>query len=70
MILEFINEKAQKGKDEEADLKKRSKLFLKEVLEYKRDFYLAQANTSKVKKAFFTSKYSVVKLKLPPITAE
>ena len=32
LIIEYINEKANKGKDEESDLKKKSKLFLKEVL--------------------------------------
>lgn len=70
MIVEFINERAQRGKDEESDLKKKSKLFLKEVLEYKRDMYSAQASMSKVKKTFFISKSSVVKVKLPSVTAE
>ena len=32
MIIEYMNEKGGKGKEEEGDLRKRSKLFLKEVL--------------------------------------
>lgn len=32
LIIEFINEKATKSKDDETDLKKKSKLFLKEIL--------------------------------------
>ena len=36
MISEYVNEKATKGRDEEAELKKKSKIFLKEVLEAKR----------------------------------
>jgi hypothetical protein len=32
LIIEFINEKATKSKDDEADLKKRSKHFLKDIL--------------------------------------
>ena len=71
MIIEFINEKAQKSKDEETELKKKSKLFLKEVMEYKRDLYLAQTTTSnKIKKSFFTSKNSPIKQKLREVTAE
>ena len=29
LIIEYLQEKTQKGKDEEADLRKKSKLFLK-----------------------------------------
>ena len=70
MIIEFINEKVQKGKDEESDLKKKSKIFLKEILSYKREVFSAQATTSKMKKSFFTSRNSFVKFKLASVTAE
>jgi hypothetical protein len=32
LIIEFINEKATKNKDDESDLKKKSKYFLKDIL--------------------------------------
>lgn len=36
LIIQFVNQKAQKGKDEEVQLKMKSKLFIKEVLQQKR----------------------------------
>jgi hypothetical protein len=70
LILEYVGEKASKGKDEESDLKKKSKLFLKEVLEYKRDQYLSRTNMYKVKIQFNSSKYSLIKQKINPATPE
>lgn len=68
LIIEFINEKATKSKDDETDLKKKSKLFLKEILEFKREQYLSKTNTLKVKITFPTSKNSLIKQKLNPAT--
>ena len=71
LIIEYLQEKTQKGKDEETDLKKKSKLFLKEVLEAKRDYYSSQASSvasAKVKKTFQYSRNSLVKQKLEPVT--
>lgn len=45
-------------------MKKKAKLFLKEVLEGKREHYQSQGISSKVKKTFQYSKNSVVKQKL------
>lgn len=36
LIIEYVNEKSQRTKDDEEDLKKKSKLFLKDILEIKR----------------------------------
>ena len=36
LIIEYLGEKGGRGQNEENDLKKKSKLFLKEVLEHKR----------------------------------
>jgi hypothetical protein len=51
-------------------LKKKSKLFLKEVLEHKREQFLTRANLYKVKIQFNTSKYSLIKQKMNPATPE
>ena len=72
LIIEYLQEKTSKGKDEEADLKKKSKLFLKEVLEAKREYYSSQAASlasAKVKKTFQYSKNSLVKQKLEQVTS-
>ena len=61
LIVEYVNEKVQKTKDDEEELKKKSKLFLKDILENKREFYLSQGTSSKVKKEFYKAKNSLVK---------
>lgn len=70
LIIEFINEKAQKNKDDESDYKKKSKYFLKDILEFKREQYLSKPNMMKVKISFNSSKYSLIKQKLNPATPE
>ncbi len=70
LILEYLQEKPNKGPNEETELKKKSKLFLKEVLEYKRDQYVSRTNLLKVKIGFVSSKYSLIKQKLNPATPE
>ena len=70
MINDFVSEKATKGKDDETDLRKKSKYFLKDILEFKRDQYLSKINMFKVKISFNTSKNSLVKQKLPSATPE
>lgn len=70
LILEYLQEKPNKGPNDETDLKKKSKLFLKEVLEYKRDQYVSRTNLLKVKIGFVSSKYSLIKQKLNPATPE
>lgn len=70
MINDFVSEKATKGKDDETDLRKKSKYFLKDILEFKRDQYLSKINMFKVKIPFNTSKNSLVKQKLPSATPE
>lgn len=70
LIIEFISEKASKSKEEENDLKKKSKYFLKDLLEFKREQYLAKANMLKVKISFNPSRNSLIKQKLNPATPE
>ena len=70
LIIEFINEKATKNKDDETDLKKKSKYFLKDILQFKRQQYLSRQNMLKVKISFNTSKNSLIKQKLNPATPE
>ena len=70
LIIEFINEKATKNKDDESDLKKKSKYFLKDILQFKRQQYLSRQNMLKVKISFNTSKNSLIKQKLNPATPE
>lgn len=68
LIIEYLGEKGGRGQNEENDLKKKSKLFLKEVLEHKREQYLTRANLYKVKIQFNSSKYSLIKQKMNPAT--
>lgn len=70
LIIEFISEKATKGKDDENDLKKKSKYFLKDMLDLKREQYLSRSNLFKVKIQFNSSKNSLVKQKLAPANPE
>jgi|JI6StandDraft_1071083.scaffolds.fasta_scaffold346084_1 hypothetical protein len=70
LITEYLGEKPNKGPNEESELKKKSKLFLKEVLEFKREQYLSRANLFKVKIQFNTSKYSLIRQKIVPATPE
>jgi hypothetical protein len=59
-----------KGKDEETDLKRQAKIFLKEVLQNRRDFYVSKMSMIKVKMQFNSSKYSLIKPKLSSATTE
>jgi hypothetical protein len=68
LINEFINEKSSKEKVDENELKKKSKYFLKDILDFKREQYLSRSNMLKVKIQFPTSKNSLVKQKLNPAT--
>lgn len=70
LINEFINEKSSKDKVDENELKKKSKYFLKDILDFKREQYLSRSNMLKVKIQFPTSKNSLVKQKLNQPTAE
>ena len=70
LILEYLGEKPNRGQNEENDLQKKSKLFLKEVLEQKREHYLSRVNLFKVKIQFNTSKYSLIRQKIGPATPE
>lgn len=70
LITEYLGEKPNRGPNEETELKKKSKLFLKEVLEFKREEYMSRANLFKVKIQFNNSKNSLVKQKLAPATPE
>lgn len=71
LISEFVNEKAVKNKDEETELKKKSKLFLKEILEFKREQYLLKSSASaKMVINLKSSKNSLVKPKLNPASPE
>jgi hypothetical protein len=68
LINEFINEKSTKEKVDENELKKKSKFFLKDILDFKREQYLSRSNMLKVKIQFPTSKNSLIKQKLNPAT--
>jgi hypothetical protein len=68
LILEFVSERVNKGKDEENDLKRKSKYFIKDILDFKREQYLSKSNIFKVKIQFQTSKNSLVKQKLAAAT--
>lgn len=68
LIIEFINEKATKSKEDEVAFKNKSKYFLKDILDFKREQYLSKPNMMKVKISFNQSKYSLIKQKLNPAT--
>ena len=70
LIVEYLGEKVNKGGSEESDLKKKSKYFLKEVLELNREYYLSRVNFFKVKVQFTPSRYSLVRSKISPATPE
>ena len=68
MIIEYLSEKGNKGKEDDAELKRKAKLFLKDVLQNKRDNYLGRGSGSKLKIRFNVSKYSLIKPKLQDVT--
>ncbi len=70
LIVEYVGEKSNRGPNEENELKKKSKLFLKEVLEFKREQYLSRTNMLKVKVQFNVSKNSLIKQRMNPATPE
>ena len=51
-------------------MKRKSKLFIKEVLEQKREFYLSQGVSGKIKKSFPRAKNSLIKGSLASVTSE
>ncbi len=68
-----MSDKPNKTKEEETELKRKAKLFLKDVLQTKREFYVEKQGSkesSKVKIRFNVSKYSLIKPRLQDATVE
>lgn len=67
-----MSDKPNRSKEEEVELKRKAKLFLKDVLQNKRDAYVERSagakESNKIKIRFNVSKYSLIKPKLQDVT--